>query len=56
MVLGIVKSIPYANKLGQEEFRAYQASKRSGHLIVVLKETGFTLQEKPPSIAVARFM
>ena len=27
----------WANKLGQEEFRAYQASKRSGHLICRLE-------------------
>ena len=51
--------IPFwANKLGQKEFRAYQASKRSGHLICRLKGDRIYLAGKATlySIAVARFM
>ena len=43
----------WANKLAQEDFRAYQASDFS---FVVWRAIGFILQERLPSIVVEKFM
>ena len=57
MVLGIVMSFPYGLiSFDKKILELIKPLREVVILFVVLKETGFTLQEKLPSIAVARFM